>query len=197
MGERIKNYQPCRRRAKNRRSPDPDPLNHFVKSVHERHVLCDQLEAIADDLPHVIDLRQIRSAIQFLTIKLPVYHSDERECLFPLLQHRALQEQDIAPLLSQMQMFQVDDEGYAFEVIDLLSAMSSESASGISDGNGYLLRGFFQNYRRYLTWQSLIILPLATKILDHEDLAALYHNMQKVRRTATTPLIYLEPTASA
>lgn len=196
MGERLKNYQPYRWRVKKRRSPGLDPLDQFQKSVHERHVLCDQLEAIADDLPHVIDLRQIRSAIQFLTIKLPVYHSDERECLFPLLQHRALQEQDIAPLLSQMQMFQVDDEGYAFEVIDLLSAMSSGSAPGVPEGNGYLLRGFFQNYRRYLSWQSLIILPLANKVLDSEDLATLYHDVQKSRRMATTPLIYLEPTAS-
>lgn len=195
MGEQIKKYEKCSRFEMDLSNPSPDPLDQFRKSVRERHILCDQLEAVADDLPHVIDLRKICSAAQFLKIKLPVYHRDERECLFPMLRHRARQETDIVPVLSQMQFFQVDDEGYASEVVDLLSAMMSGSAPGAPAGNGYLLRGFFQNYRRYLSWQSLFVLPLAGRVFCGEDLRELYRNIQKNRRLAHGPAIYLEPTS--
>jgi len=191
MGKRTENHEPCRVDE-----AGVPPLDLLAETVREREHVCDQLEAIADDLPRGTDIRRIRSAMQFLKIKLPAYHRDERECLFPLIARHASQSQDIAAIIAQLQIYQIEDEGYADEVIDLLAEMEKEAMQRTPEAAGYLLRGFFQNYRRYLAWQRLTILPLAHRVFRLKDLDELGKSLRWNRRTASSPLIYLEPTAN-
>jgi len=171
-----------------------NPIDLFEGSVSEREFVCDQLEAIADDLPNRIDIRRILSAMQFLKLKLPAYHRDERHCLFPLLKRRAPRSFGMNQIAAQMQSFQIDDEDYALEVAEMLDLIAEKQTMDNPDATGYMLRGFFQSYRRYLAWQRLAILPLATRVLRQDDLNELFEAIHWNRRTAGPPPLYLLPT---
>ena len=141
-----------------------------------------------------IDVRRALSAMQFLRIKLPVYHSDERRCLFPLLKQRAPHSSGIVPIIAQLLSHQIEDEDFAHEVAEFLEDLSTEPVIRNPDASGYLLRGFFQSYRRYLGWQKLMVLPLANRVLSREDLDHLFAAINFNRKSAEAPTIYLEPT---
>jgi hypothetical protein len=173
-----------------------NPIDLFEGSVSERDFVCDQLEAIADDLPTRIDIRRILSAMQFLRLKLPAYHRDERHCLFPLLKRRASQSFGMNRIAAQMQAYQIDDEDYALEVADLLDRVADTQTIDNPDAAGYMLRGFFQSYRRYLDWQRLTVLPLAASVLSQADLDELFESIHWNRRTAGPPPLYLLPTGA-
>lgn len=174
-----------------------NPLDLFEGSVGEREFVCDQLEAIADYLPNRIDIRRVLSAMQFLRIKLPVYHRDERNGLFPLLKRRAPRSSGIEKIIARMEICQIDDEDYAQEVVELLEALAGDNLIANPTAAGYLLRGFFQGYRRYLAFQRLTILPLAGRVLTGADFADLFDAVQSSRRMMETPVMYLEPTANS
>jgi hypothetical protein len=173
-----------------------NPLDLFQGSVSEREFICDQLEAIADVLPRRACINRILSAMQFLRLKLPAYHRDERDCLFPLLKRCAPQSFGLGPILAQLQNCQVDDEDYALEVADLLEQISGNETVANADTAGYMLRGFFQVYRRYLAWQKLTILPMAASAFGADDLEELYSTIHWTRRSAGPPTLYLLPTGT-
>ncbi len=182
MGERSE-FQ-FHRHGNNASIRPADPLALIEGSVGEREFVCDQLESIADDLPNRIDVRRALSAMQFLRIKLPVYHSDERRCLFPLLKQRAPHSSGIVPIIAQLQSHQIEDEDFAHEVAEFLEDLSTEPVIRNPDASGYLLRGFFQSYRRYLGWQKLMVLPLANRVLSREDLDHLFAAINFNRKSA-------------
>jgi len=191
MGERIDNQDTGLRIGDDAQSEPLNPLDLLEGSVSERDFVCDQLEAIADDLPNRVDINQTLSAAQFLKLRLPAYHRDERECLFPLLKRRAPRSMGMNRIVLQLQTFQIDDEDYALEIVETLESLADDPAVGNPDAIGYMLRGFFQSYRRYLAWQRLTILPLAGSLLREAELEELSAAIRWCRRSAGSPAIYL------
>lgn len=147
-----------------------DPID-VLDTEHADHLrLCDTLEAIADSLPDAIDAELCAASVRALRFDLPVHHEDEEGGLFPILACRALPEDCISEILEQLRAEHATDEGFAAELIDQLEKMARGERPENPDMLGYMLRGFFDGYRRHLNWEQTVLLPLARRRLTKEDL---------------------------
>jgi hemerythrin-like domain-containing protein len=154
-----------------------DPLE-ILRSAHaEQAELCAMLEQIADCLPDEVDPATCRSALAMLRDELPRHHRDEELGLFPLLENRALREDNIREHLAQLSLEHATDESFANEISEELEELAQGLKSRNPNMLGYMLRGFFELYRRHLHWEDTVLLPLAQKRLTSEDLEKLSSTM--------------------
>lgn len=109
---------------------------------HHRQLskLCDDLEAIADDLPKVCPRRCAR-AVAALQKVLGGLHAFEAATLAETL---GKQSQLLARILSQ----HAEDEGLAFEIVLALEPIADGRQPPQPEALGYMLRCFFNNCRR-------------------------------------------------
>ncbi len=147
-----------------------DPLDTIQKEHDMHQVLCDLLEEIADSLPDDVDLKKARRAVDVLKYELPLHHRVEEEALFPTLMKYAVEEDNISEIVARLNEEHVVDESFAEELIEFLEDLSRGKT--IEDANmfGYMLRGFFENYRRHIMWENNVVLPLARRRLPVEGL---------------------------
>ena len=148
-------------------------LDNFVEYHTEHGKLCDLLEQIADTLPHHVEPEICESAIEMLRRDLPLHRRDHEEGLFPLLAERALPEDNVEACLHQLRSEHISDECCALEILEVLPVLASGDPVADPDTCGYMLRSFFECYRRHLTWELQLIVPLARRRLDPDDLKRL------------------------
>ncbi len=154
-----------------------DPIDVLDNEHADHHRLCDELETIADGLPDEIDTSLCASMVRALRLDVPVHHRDEEDVLFPMLAARALPEDGIADILQQLNFEHAADESFATELLDHLEVMAAGGRPDNPDMVGYMLRGFFEGYRRHLVWEQSVILPLARRRLSQEDMRELADRM--------------------
>jgi hemerythrin-like domain-containing protein len=153
--------------------PTETVLDKIAES-HEAHErLCDLLERIADGLPHRVDPESCAAAVAMLVYDLPLHRRDHEEALFPLLRARAGPEDNIEPLLRQLHAEHVTDECGSHELVEILPLLAAGEPALDAGMCGYMLRGFFECFRRHLAWERHLILPLARRRFLAEDLEAL------------------------
>ncbi len=169
---------------------DTDPLERLAQA-HAFHAgVCDMLEQIADSLPDEVDPLQCRQALTCLQLELPLHHKDEEVGLFPLLEKRAKPKDKIGEHLAQLSLEHATDESFADELSHELESLSLGERPHNPNMLGYMLRGFFEGYRRHLHWENTVLLPLARKRLTREDLYALAATMRR-HRSASTALPHI------
>ena len=161
------------------------PLDIMEADHHFQNRLCDILERIADDLPDQVDQKLCSTAIHALTVEMPIHHADEEDGLFPLLEKRALPEDNLIEIIANLSIEHATDESFANELLDSLKTLSEGKVPLNPNMVGYMLRGFFECYRRHLHWENTIVIPLARKRLMEEDLHVLKEKMAVNRRVAT------------
>jgi len=151
----------------------PDPLDIILKEHDAHQVLCNLLEEIADSLPDDVDLTKARCAVDVLKNELPQHHRIEEEALFPTLMKYAVEEDNVGEIVARLNEEHIVDEGFAEELIEILEDLAQ--GQKIEDANmfGYMLRGFFENYRRHIMWENNVVLPLARRRLPAEGLREL------------------------
>lgn len=169
--------------ATGRQSPFArNPLD-MIASAHAVQVqMCDAMERIADGLPDDVDRRlcaQVASCLQF---DLPLHHHDEEEALFPLLRKRALPEDGLVVILERLASEHSSDNDFASEIAEALEALGQGARPANPDMLGYMLRGFFERYRRHIHWENTLVMPLARLRLTPEDLDTLSSRMDENRR---------------
>lgn len=173
----------------------PAPLRHpvlrlhrnpldLIEHDHARHAgLCDMLEEIADDLPDNVDRRRCRDAAHMLKHDLPLHHRDEEEGLFPLLRRHATSGK-LGHIMSRLESEHSADEGFADELIESLEGLAETGRPPNAEALGYMLRGFFESYRRHIHWENELLLPLAREALGESDLEELSRVMSVHRQRA-------------
>ncbi|WP_119390778.1 hemerythrin domain-containing protein [Taklimakanibacter lacteus] len=152
---------------------------------HEHQVqaqLCDSLERIADDLPDNVDRRLCLQVIDSLQFEMPLHHRDEELGLFPLIEKRALPDDNIHDILARLALEHATDESFASELLESLEGLSEGKKLKNPDMVGYMLRSFFESYRRHILWENAIVLPLARARLTHEDMDELHRTMATHRQ---------------
>ena len=161
-----------------------NPLD-MIASAHAVQVqMCDAMERIADGLPDEVDRRlcaQVASCLQF---DLPLHHHDEEEALFPLLRQRALPEDGLDKILERLASEHDSDNDFASEIAEALEALGQGVRPANPEMLGYMLRGFFERYRRHIHWENTLVMPLARLRLNPEDLDQLAARMNENRRQA-------------
>lgn len=156
-----------------RRSPlDLIEHEHLIQAQ-----LCDSLERIADDLPDSVDRRLCLKVIDSLQSEMPLHHRDEELGLFPLIERRALPDDNIHDILARLALEHATDESFATELLESLEGLSEGRKLKNPEMVGYMLRSFFESYRRHILWENAIVLPLARARLTREDLDELSQAM--------------------
>ncbi len=163
--------------------PLGNPIDDIERAHGRQARLCDELEQIADTLPDQVDPALCDTVTQILLTELPLHRRDEEQALFPLLEKRALPEDNVESHLSQLCVEHATDEGVAAELLELLPSLTDGERLHEPNMFGYMLRSFFECYRRHLIWEQNLILPLARKRLGRVDLVTLAKLMVDHRRT--------------
>lgn len=159
----------------------PNPLEQIERQHTRQESLCDALEEIADCLPSKIDAALMAKALAGLSNDLPLLQRDMNEGLFPLLQAHCQPEDRIDDMVTRLAMEKTIDLSFAGEIIETLGAMTSGTPVRNPNTLGYMLRGFFESYRRHLHWESTVILPIARKRLSDGALRELSNKMRAHR----------------
>jgi hemerythrin-like domain-containing protein len=161
-----------------------NPLD-MIASAHALQVqMCDAMERIADGLPDEVDRRLCAQVASCLEFDLPLHHHDEEHALFPLLLRRALPEDGVATILERLAAEHSSDNDFASEIAEALETLGQGGRHANPDMLGYMLRGFFERYRRHVHWESTLVMPLARLRLTPDDLQALQSKMNENRRQA-------------
>lgn len=162
-----------------------NPLD-LLEHDHARQAdLCDSLERIADSLPADVDRRRCREAAYALRHDLPLHHMDEEEGLFPLLRRHAAQSENLAVIMARLSSEHAADESFAEELTEELERLGEGLSPPNPEALGYMLRGFFESYRRHIHWENEILLPLARETLTEADLDELFRAMANHRQAKT------------
>ena len=173
-------------------STDEEPVStaNPLDLIERQHVgqesLCDALEEIADSLPGKIDAALMAKAVGGLSNDLPLLQRDMNEGLFPLLHAHCLPEDRIDDILPRLQMEKTTDLSFAGEIIEALGAMAGGARVRNPNTLGYMLRGFFESYRRHLHWEKTVILPVARERLPEEAEHKLREKMRAHRSNRET-----------
>ena len=158
-----------------------NPLD-VIASAHDlQFQVCDALERIADGLPGDVDRRLCNQAAIHLQYDLPRHHQDEEAGLFVILRERLGAGDEIGNILDRLAAEHLDDTDFAAEIAESLDIMGQGGKIANPDMTGYMLRGFFERYRRHIHWENTLIMPLARQRLTPDDLAALSDIMEKNR----------------
>jgi hemerythrin-like domain-containing protein len=159
-----------------------NPLDMIAHAHAVQVQMCDAMERIADGLPDDVDRRlcaQVASCLQF---DLPLHHHDEETGLFPILRLRALTEDGLDQILDRLAAEHSSDTDFASEIAESLELLGQGRRSTNPDMLGYMLRGFFERYRRHVHWENTLVMPLARNRLNAADLEALAARMESNRR---------------
>jgi hemerythrin-like domain-containing protein len=141
---------------------------------HQHYLeLCDRMEEIADTLPDKVSVSTCTRVIQDLSRRVAWHHHFEEVHLFPVLRARARADDRLIASLNRLESEHRSDEGYADEIVDLLSALANGTSHEAPNTAGYMLRGLFQSLRRHIAFENEYVLPLARRMLSAADLARL------------------------
>ena len=147
------------------------PLEHVAEHANRVSQLCDLLEALADDLPR----RPVpvwREATRMCNDVIPGHYKDVLGLLVPILLKRTEGDVDCEDLLQRLQLDFEDEACRLAELNDLMVDAVGDDAQKIGpEALGYALRGFFGALRRNTSWETDVLLPLAERYLNAEDLA--------------------------
>ena len=72
--------------------------------------------------------------------------------------------------LEQLSWEHSADESTADEIAESLEKLANGEKAENPNMLGYMLRSFFEGYRRHLHWENTFLLPLARERLSSEDL---------------------------
>ncbi len=161
-----------------------NPLDMIAHAHAVQVQMCDAMERIADGLPDDIDRRLCAQVAACLQFDLPLHHYDEESSLFPLLKMRALPDDGLEGILDRLASEHSSDTDFASEIAESLEVLGQGKKSPNPDMLGYMLRGFFERYRRHVQWENALVMPLARIRLTAEDLDALAASMESNRRQA-------------
>ncbi len=162
-----------------------DPIDILAHDNLRQRWLCDILETVADGLPGKLECALAGMAVEALRTEVPLHHKQEEAGLFPLLVQRAAPQDNIEAVIRQLRQEHVTDDSYSSDLIELLEAIADGTAPNNPEMAGYMIRGFFETYRRHIAFEDLVILPLARMRLTPGDLRRLLSFIRESRPEIT------------
>lgn len=150
-----------------------------IRSILEEHAelrrLCDELEVMADRLPaaRAEELQRVTSMLD----DLAAHHERERRALDEML--LASESAGLWVFLrSRVAAHHNEAENLSLDIVDALSCRDPIGSVRDANAAGYMLRCFFESYRRTLLIEELILFGLARQQLPTADQVALVRCLQ-------------------
>ena len=134
------------------------PTGNVILVVEHHSIklaLCDELETVADSLPHDIDPQHCLYLARAICPMVARAHDLEESLLFPRLQGRA----GLATL-ERLRFEHYEDMCFAEEVRDALMSIGRGDPAPSFEAIGYMLRGFFEAVRRHVAFERELVVPL-------------------------------------
>ena len=125
--------------------------------------LCAALERIADGLPGVHS--KTGKVLSFLDKAFARHVFIHEKCLFPLIRSLEDNKEPTELILRQLEFEHAADRGLIVEIACAYMGRMAGNAGYEAQMFGYMLRAFFENYRRHCAWERNVLYPLARKIL--------------------------------
>lgn len=138
----------------------------------EQLALCTRLEAIADGLPANINRSDCMVAARALGPVLNRAHSLEESIVFPAIARRWHGVANIESTIDRLKFEHLEDECFAEELHDALTAYGRGENKPHPEAFGYMLRGFFESLRRHIAFEQEVIAPLLAMASTESTLGA-------------------------
>lgn len=158
-----------------------NPLDILANEHLRQQWLCDVLETIADGLPGKLECALAAKVAEALRNDVPIHHANEDGGLFPLLARRAQPQDNLEAMVEQLSREHMADDTYSGDLVELLDGIARGQVPSNPEMAGYMIRGFFESYRRHIAFENTVILPLARARLIPEDLEELLALMRRNR----------------
>ncbi len=129
-----------------------EPLDWLAEAHKDQLALCDSLETIADYLPDV-DREICSYAARMLGPLLRELHGGEEGLVFAWIERRHGDDPALTAMLEQLKYEHCEDECFAEELSEMLARLGAADTSVNAETAGYMLRGFFTNVRRHITFE--------------------------------------------
>ena len=148
------------------------PLD-WLAAEHQRHrQFCLLLSGFAS--ARAFDAEQARKLLAFMAKEFAFHVAEEEEDLFPLLQRRALREDNIEAALSRLVAEHRAEAAQAEKIqVFLKNALESRTAPALDPAAVVALSEFASSKLRHLALENAVILPIARLRLSGRDLAVL------------------------
>ncbi len=125
--------------------------------------LCTALEKIADGLPGSGKHDKTAKVLAFLDKAFARHVFIHEKCLFPLIRSLEDKREPVELVLQQLEFEHAADHEL---IVEITSAFMGSANRGVeAQMLGYLLRAFFENYRRHCFWERNILYPIVRKHL--------------------------------
>lgn len=169
-----------------RRASPHDPIE-FVLGEHLNHRrMCRALERFADATE--FDAARIAALLDFIRFDLTLHVIDEEEDFFPMLRRRCLPEDEVADVLDRLTLEHAEDKVLSVRVRDVLNAcLIVRKPPCAIEGGPEALTAFALHEMRHLTLENAVVVPLARRRFNAEDLQLLSQRLLARRRRVTAP----------
>jgi iron-sulfur cluster repair protein YtfE (RIC family) len=127
--------------------------------------LCAALERLADGLPESRIHGKTSRLLHFLNRAFERHIFLHEKCLFPLMRSLLPAHSPLEPVLNQLEYEHASDHGLVLELTSAFENSSRELAGSDIPMLGFLLRAFFENYRRHNVWENGILYPAARQLI--------------------------------
>jgi iron-sulfur cluster repair protein YtfE (RIC family) len=134
--------------------------------------VCAALEKVADGLPESSRQPRTLRVLSFLGSAFERHVFLHEKCLFPLIRSLAGTPAAIEPVLAQLESEHASDHGLVLEITSAFLSGGRDKADIGVHVLGFLLRSFFENYRRHQSWERNILYPVARQHLAGRTVAA-------------------------
>jgi len=158
-----------------------DPIELLLAENESHKKFCDSIEVIADSLPGKVDKAKALKAARVLKHELPMHHRLEETVLFPVLLKYAADEDNMVEIVDRLKEEHAIDEGFSEELVEVLEILGAGKAVENANMVGYMLRGFFESYRRHLVWENNVVLSLARRRIPPKALREMAANFATLR----------------
>jgi hypothetical protein len=128
--------------------------------LSEKNRFCDQLEILADLLPHGIDERDCLLLAQNAVPLVLRAHAFEEQVVFPYLEKQESLPDSARQSLERLRFEHIGDEDFANEICISLRDYVIHKDKANPEGLSWKLRGFFEAVRRHVSFERELLLPL-------------------------------------
>jgi iron-sulfur cluster repair protein YtfE (RIC family) len=147
-----------------------EPLGEAFLALLERDQmrllrLCGALEKIADELPAAGRCHKTARTLAFLDRAFARHVFLHEKCLFPLIRSLEEKKERVESVLQQLEFEHAADHGLVVEIASAFMGACASQVQSEAQALGYLLRAFFENYRRHCVWERAVLYPIARKLL--------------------------------
>ena len=139
------------------------PCLDMGRAHDEALLLCDELERIADDLPHKVQRALCLSIAARIVPMLKHSHAYEEEVVFPAFAAAATTPAVGDASIRRLKAEHVEDECAAQDLADVLFAIGHGSAIDNPEALGFMLRAFFETMRRHIAFEREHVMPVLAR----------------------------------